>query len=111
MHPIYAILMMAIAEGFIPSITAALIPTVIEEVVFGVAYGIITSADNVMNFSGDVIFGGLRNWTGSYDTGLFMLFGMSLFGLLLLILYEFRLALVVCFRSSWHSSSLSYNQI
>jgi len=102
--------MMAVAEGFIPSITAALIPTVIDEVVFGVAYGIITTADNAMNFSGDVIFGSLRDWTGSYDTGLFMLFSMSLFGLLLLILYEFRIGLSICFRNSWQRG-LSYNQI
>eukprot|EP01041_Mallomonas_annulata_P007660 gene7660-15678_t len=79
--PIYGILMISTAEGLIPTITAALIPRTIPQYTFGIAFGIITVLDNIMNFSMDIIYGELYNLTGSYDIGLTVLFSMSVLGL------------------------------
>eukprot|EP00607_Mallomonas_marina_P001001 CAMPEP_0182425268 /NCGR_PEP_ID=MMETSP1167-20130531/11634_1 /TAXON_ID=2988 /ORGANISM="Mallomonas Sp, Strain CCMP3275" /LENGTH=316 /DNA_ID=CAMNT_0024605793 /DNA_START=638 /DNA_END=1584 /DNA_ORIENTATION=+ len=86
--PIYAIVLISISEGLIPTITAALIPSAIPAHAFGIGFGVITVFDNILNFTMDVVYGELYNLTGSYDVGLTVLFVFSIFGALLLILYE-----------------------
>jgi len=87
--PVIPVLFMAIAEGFIPAITVAVVPTVVPDLVCGVAYGMVTTLDNAMNFGGDVVFGMLRHLTGSYEAGLILLSFFSAFGVALLCVFEY----------------------
>jgi nitrate/nitrite transporter NarK len=86
--------MVTMATAYLPALWA--IPTeVLSKSAAAVAVGMINAVGNVAGFFGPVLFGYLSSKTGSFQSGLIMIFATSLAGSLLVLAVPKRAAVKV----------------
>ena len=76
--PLVPISMIALAQASVPTVLLSTLPLFMPSRLFGLGFGMIESGDAVCNLVGNMAFGGLYELSGTYDTGLHVLFAFSL---------------------------------
>lgn len=89
LSPVWSILLFSLAQVLLPTITLVLAMEHVEAASFGLALGIVESIDSTVSALGNVLFGLVFAYSGSYTMGLTFLLLLAIVGLFSLILGEY----------------------
>lgn len=81
LHPIGGIVILAICQALISTITLTCMTAVLPQGIYGRAFGVIEMLDSSLALTGNLLFGWLYNFTGKYTSGMELLLVLAVFGL------------------------------
>ena len=84
-NPYLKVALISLPHGFITVLVLAEISVVLPASSVGIAFGIIEVLDSIVNVSGNILFGFLYNFTGSYRAGIIVLMLFAWVGLAALV--------------------------
>ncbi|CAM9832959.1 unnamed protein product [Chrysoparadoxa australica] len=84
-HPVLCILTLAICESFVPIVLLSALPLVVDETVYGVAFGITEVVGSVGLLIGNFFMGYSRDITSSYHNDICAVAALSLLGFVLVV--------------------------
>lgn len=81
--PVIPLLLISVAETLVPTVMLAMVPLCVPVDTLGLAFGLVETVDSAGSLTGNVLFGMIYEFTGSYCTDMIILTMLSIVTLVL----------------------------